>query len=101
RRLLCSTRRSMFWTMIELDVHGLTVREAVDAFVDFYNHHLRNASREPIRIIHGWGSSGDGGKIRLKLRQFLAEASGELDWKSGEDVEGYMGVTIIYPRKAI
>src|SRR5579862_8354681 len=87
--------------MIELDVHGLTVNEALKVFVDFYNRHARSSSREPFRVIHGWGSSGEGGKIRSKLRQLLAEAGPNLDWKGGEDLEGNPGVTIIYPRKVI
>jgi len=82
-------------------VHGLTVGEALKVFAEFYNRHVRSSSREPVRVIHGWGASGEGGKIRLKLRQFLAEAVPDLDWKAGEDVEGNLGVTIVYPRKAI
>ena len=82
-------------------MHGLTVDEALRAFVDFYNRHARGSSREPVRVVHGWGSSGQGGKIRLKLRQLLAEAAPNLDWKPGEDVEGNLGVTIVYPRNVI
>ena len=87
--------------MVELDVHGLTVEEALKMFVEFYNRHVRSSSQEPLRVIHGWGASGEGGKIRLKLRQFLAQAVPDLDWKAGEDVEGNQGVTVVYPRKAI
>src|SRR5246127_5545670 len=87
--------------MIDFDVHGLTVDEALKAFVDFYNRQVKLSSREPVRVVHGWGSSGQGGKIRLKLRELLAEAKPNLEWKSGEDVEGNLGVTIVYPRKAI
>ncbi len=88
-------------SVIELDVHGLTIDEAFNVFTEFYNRHVRSSSREPLRVIHGWGASGEGGKIRLKLRQFLAEAVPDLNWKAGEDVEGNLGVTFVYPRKAI
>lgn len=86
--------------MIDLDVHGLTVDEALKVFIEAYRH-ARSSSREPLRIIHGWGSSGQGGKIRLKLRQLLAGAVPSLEWKAGEDVEGNPGITIVYPRKPI
>ena len=87
--------------MIELDVHGLTVNEALKVFVEFYNRQARGSLREALRVIHGWGSSGEGGKIRPKLRRLLAEAGPSLDWKAGEDLEGNPGVTIVYPGKVI
>jgi len=87
--------------MVELDVHGLTVDEALKAFVEFYNRLVQSRSREPVRVVHGWGSSGGGGKIRLKLRQLLADLTPNLDWKPGEDIEGNLGVTIVYPSKVI
>ena len=87
--------------MRELDLHGLTVDEAMRAFVERYNQHLGSHSREPLRIIHGWGSSGEGGKIRRKIRDFLGASTSSLDWKPGEDVEGNMGVTIVYPRQIL
>ena len=87
--------------MLELDVHGLTVNEALKVFVDFYNRQVRSSSRVSLRIIHGWGSSGEGGKIRTKLRQLLTEAQPNLEWKAGEDLEGNPGVTIVYPHKLI
>jgi hypothetical protein len=86
--------------MRELDLHGLTIDEAIRVFIERYNRHVQS-NREPLRIIHGWGSSGEGGKIRRKIREFLAEATDKLDWKPGEDVEGNLGVTIVYPRKVL
>jgi hypothetical protein len=86
--------------MRELDLHGLTIDEAIRVFVERYNRHVQG-NREPLRIIHGWGSSGEGGKIRRKIREFLTESADNLDWKPGEDVEGNLGVTIVYPRKVL
>jgi len=86
--------------MRELDLHGLTIDEAIRVFVERYNRHVQR-NREPLRIIHGWGSSGEGGKIRRKIREFLTEATDNLDWKPGEDFEGNLGVTIVYPHKAL
>jgi hypothetical protein len=86
--------------MHELDLHGHTVDEALKIFVEFYNRHVRS-SREPLRIIHGYGSTEKGGKIRKNLRVFLEVGAGSLEWKPGEDVEGNPGVTIVYPRKVL
>jgi hypothetical protein len=87
--------------MRELDLHGLSIGDALKTFADFYNRSLKSSSQEPIRIVHGYGSSGEGGRIRLKLREFLANAASSLDWRPGEDAEGNLGVTIVYPRKAL
>jgi hypothetical protein len=84
----------------ELDLHGLSVDAALKTLVELYNY-IQSNPQEPIRIVHGYGSSGEGGKIRVKLREFLASASSSLDWKPGEDVEGNLGVTIVYPRKTL
>jgi hypothetical protein len=86
--------------MRELDLHGLTIDEAIRVFIERYNRHVQGG-REPLRIIHGWGSSGEGGKIRRKIREFLTQATDNLDWEPGEDVEGNLGVTIVYPRKIL
>jgi len=85
----------------ELDLHGLSVNDALKTFMEFYNRSTRDYPGEVIRVVHGYGSSGEGGKIRLKLREFLANATASLDWKSGEDVEGNLGVTFVYPRKTL
>src|SRR5437016_3458865 len=88
-------------TMHELDLHGLTVDEALKVFVEFYNRHVRSSPREPLRIVHGYGSTEKGGKIRVKLRAFLEVGAGSLEWKTGEELEGNPGVTIVYPRKVL
>jgi hypothetical protein len=87
--------------MRELDLHDHTVDEALRVLVEFYNRHVRSGSREPLRIIHGYGSTDKGGKIRTKLRGFLEAGAGSLSWKTGEDAEGNPGVTIIYPRSLL
>jgi hypothetical protein len=46
--------------MHEVDLHVV--------FVDFYNQHMRTGSRAPLRVIHGYGSTGGEGTIRRKLR---------------------------------
>src|SRR5207249_3269794 len=75
--------------------------EALRVFVEFYNQHVRSGSHEPLRIVHGYGSSGQGGKIQRKIRAFLEGSAVSLDWKPGENLEGNPGVTIVYPRKIL
>jgi hypothetical protein len=86
--------------MPELDLHGHTVEEALRLFIDFYNRHVRSGSQS-VRVIHGYGSSGEGGKIRRKIRLFLEGEAGSLDWRPGEDVAGNPGVTIVFPRRLL
>ena len=87
--------------MPELDLHGRTSDEALRVFVQVYNQHVRRGSRESLRVIHGYGSTGEGGKIRRKIRAFLETADANLEWKCGEDVEGNPGLTIVYPGQAL
>ena len=87
--------------MRELDLHGHTVDEALRLFLDVYNRHVRSGSEDSIHVIHGYGSSGEGGKIRRKLRMFLEQAGSSLEWRPGEDLEGNPGVTIVFPRKLL
>lgn len=91
----------ILFKMHEVDLHDLTTDEALRVFVEFYNKRTRGASRDPFRVIHGYGSSGEGGKIRRKLRAFLESAAECLDWRSGEDFEGNSGVTIVFPRTVL
>lgn len=41
----------------------------------FYIHNSRAQGYEVLKIIHGYGSSGTGGKIRLEARKYLARLS--------------------------
>lgn len=87
--------------MPEIDLHHHTADEALRAFVAFYNREFRKGSREPIRVIHGYGSSGEGGVIRRKLRTFLETCSASLEWKPGEDIENNPGFSMVYPRRSL
>jgi hypothetical protein len=84
-----------------IDVHGLSVAEAMRTFVAFYNDRLRKGHRERIEVIHGYGSSGTGGVILQELRDYLAANAGRLEsFVLGESV-GNVGVTIVYPKKIL
>ena len=51
-----------------------TADQAVRQFT-FYIHNSRAQGYEVLKIIHGYGSSGTGGKIRLEARKYLARLS--------------------------
>ena len=80
----------------ELDLHGRTWAEAQQEFVHFYNHSLDQAT-DPnsiqLRVIHGYGSNGEGGVIRKRLRAFL-------DRHSDRDLPPELGPRILRVRPA-
>ncbi|PYS32831.1 MAG: hypothetical protein DMG14_33445 [Acidobacteria bacterium] len=51
--------------MRDLDLHGLSIDDALKTFTDFYNHSVRAKPQEPIRIVHGYGSSGAAGATTM------------------------------------
>src|ERR1017187_4234206 len=81
----------------ELDLHGLTVAEAIEQFVQYYNTRVDNNQYGCLRIIHGYGSSGKGGVIRARLRAFLDEHLDKLRYETG-DAYGDPGWTLVYPK---
>src|ERR1017187_4121856 len=81
----------------ELDLHGLSVAEAIEQFVQYYNTRVDNNQFGCLRIIHGYGSSGQGGAIRAKLRAFLDEHLDKLRYETGDDY-GDPGWTLVYPK---
>ena len=81
----------------DLDLHGYTVAEAVEQFVRHYNGRVDNNQYGCWRIIHGYGSTGQGGAIRVKLRAFLDEHLDKLRYEAGDDY-GDPGWTWVYPK---
>jgi hypothetical protein len=78
-----------------IDLHGLTVDEAMRHFVSSYNALFENGYRGRIEVIHGYGSSGEGGAIRRKLRSFLAANRDRFKLVSDGDSRGNPGVTYV------
>ncbi|HNW33431.1 MAG TPA: Smr/MutS family protein [Candidatus Ozemobacteraceae bacterium] len=86
----------------ELDLHGFQVVEAIDTFVNYYNDRVHNGDFSRILVIHGYGSTGEGGKIRVRLRNFLANHESFLAFECGEHiVGGNLGNTFVFPRKSL
>src|SRR5664280_2604693 len=81
----------------DLDLHGFTVAEAIEQFVQDYNTRVENNQFGCLKIIHGYGSTGAGGVIRTKLRAFLDEHLDKLRYESGDDY-GDPGWTFVYPK---
>jgi hypothetical protein len=85
------------FTNDELDLHSFTVAEAIEQFVQLYNTRVDNNQYGCLKIIHGYGSSGQGGAIRAKLRAFLDEHLDKLRYETG-DSYGDPGWTWVYPK---
>ena len=81
----------------ELDLHGLTGAEAIEQFVQYYNTRVDNDQFGCLRIIHGYGSTGKGGAIRVKFRAFLDEHLDKVRYEAGDDY-GDPGWTLVYPK---
>jgi DNA-nicking Smr family endonuclease len=52
--------------MIEIDLHEMTVTEALDYFIGSYNSN----KGQSLKIIHGYGSTGVGGRIKIRGQKF-------------------------------
>lgn len=82
----------------EIDLHGLTVAEGLDRLIRHYNARLRAGDTGPIRVVHGYGSSGRGGDLRAAVREFLGRHTGRLEFVPGETFFNNPGVTVVYPK---
>jgi hypothetical protein len=80
----------------QLDLHDYTVTEAIERFVEQYNFRVKNGQCGCWTIVHGYGSSGEGGAIRSKLRAFLDQHLDKLRYESGDNY-GNPGWTWVYP----
>ena len=90
----------------EIDLHALTWHEALPVFIDFYNESIRQAAGGPVGkldVIHGYGSSGAGGVLRKRLRNFLQEHAdqGLLEFTPGEHTDANPGHTLVLPIKSL
>ena len=81
----------------DIDLHGLRVPEAIARLSQACNRRLR-AGGGPIRVIHGYGSSGRGGDLRDAVREYLDRHSSRVDYVPGERFFNNPGMTIVYPK---
>ncbi|MBF0547282.1 MAG: Smr/MutS family protein [Candidatus Riflebacteria bacterium] len=86
----------------EIDLHGYEVLEAIDIFVESYNAKIKAGDFSQMNVIHGYGSGGEGGKIKLRLRNFLANHTDNLEFVFGENIpSSNPGQTVVFPRRPL
>jgi DNA-nicking Smr family endonuclease len=69
----------------QLDLQGLSFTDAIERFVDQYNVRVKNGQCGCWTVVHGYGSSGEGGAIRSKLRGFLNQHPDKLRYEFGDN----------------
>ena len=79
----------------ELDLHGQTWADALAAFEAECDREIARSNGGPfkIRVIHGYGSTGQGGVIKDRLRAFCARFPEHLEATAGEKLDGNAGMT--------
>lgn len=84
-----------------IDLHGCTVPEAMQQFIDFYNDCIRSGYQGVIEVIHGYGSRAPGGAIQQELRRYLAANNDRLEMYLVGDAVGNPGITKVYPKRLL
>ena len=82
-------------TTVKIDLHGMTVQEALRYFVTQYNKNINHPYRKIMSVVHGFGSSGVGGTIRKAVRKLLEQNNSRLEYWPGEDIDGNQGWTYV------
>ena len=86
----------------QLDLHGKTWQQARDEFIAFYNAALGGGrAGVTLTVVHGYGSTGEGGVLRKRLRAYLDGLGDYLEYTLGEQMDGNPGCTYIAPLKRI
>ena len=82
-----------------IDLHGLSVDAAIQLFIERCNRLFRGGYRGKIAVVHGYGSGGQGGAIKDRLKGFLGRHADYFDapgWDGGNP-----GATIIRQLKLL
>ena len=82
---------------MQVDCHGKTWPEALAEFIALYNHAAQSDGAATLDIVHGYGSTGAGGTMRVRFRAFLARYAQQLEYQPGEEVDGNQGHTLVLP----
>ncbi len=86
--------------MREIDLHFMTVDEALKFFITCCQQEWRKGKRT-IKVIHGYGSAGSGGKIKECIRNFLKNSPEYFSYKTGEGIDFNQGYTIVVLKKMV
>lgn len=81
--------------MREIDLHNHTVDEAMKFMIECFKEEWKKG-KKVIKVIHGYGSGGKGGKIKKSVREYLNKNSKIFKYDTGEGIELNQGYTIIY-----
>lgn len=84
-----------------LDVHGMSVADALRAFLAHYNDRIERGERRSFVVVHGYGASGEGGRIRGHFRRLIAAFGECCVVQFGEALDNNPGYTVVTPRIAI
>lgn len=82
---------------MEIDLHELTVNDAIRIFIEKYNLIYKGGHRSKVEVIHGYGSSGKGGKIKKAFKKFCEEHKKYLK----VEYTSNPGITIVYPKEKL
>ena len=88
----------------EIDLHGLAWRDALGDFMRLYEDVISETvvpGNAQIAVIHGYGSTGEGGILRKRFRSLLAKFEECLEFTPGEQIDGNQGCTIVRPLKGL
>ena len=80
-----------------VDLHGMTWSEALNAFIEFYNSAVAGGSAARLEVIHGYGSTGEGGVLRKRLHGFLESHAQSLEVHTDSNP----GHTFVTPKTAL
>ena len=93
----------------DLDLHGKTWAEALEEFVDAYNRAVKPFGKlragsggghtgRVLRVVHGYGSTGNGGVLRTRFRKFFEKHESRMEFTPGEKVGVNPGYTLVTPK---
>ena len=82
---------------IDIGHKKYTVHEAISVFLDHFElckeyNRVGKTPIERLTVVHGYGSTGQGGRIKLRLRELLVER--HIEFQNGDGREG-LGMTIV------
>lgn len=96
RKVLRKLRRGQFSVHAQLDLHGMTVREAREALAEFLRE-ARLSNRPCVRIVHGKGLGSPRGQpvLKQKLNHWLRQRDDVLAFCSARPVDGGTGAVYL------
>lgn len=86
--------------MREIDLHDFSVTEAMEFFIRVCKEEYKKNNTK-IKIIHGYGSNGEGGKIKKCIRNYLKDNKEYFLTITGEEIDLNQGYTIITIKKSL